>query len=793
MCLVELSEIPYDAMHQTVITVMKERGRFMPEHGTVLALIGRWYQKWLSSGISELVLKVPFYRKDILSSLIEYQYWMDLLLKIMATEPANDKSGHALFDIRAYRAANRYQRKSTDFMIGYLRSDHKMHRFDKDICISADRFLPLFCTEQIMGRTALIADVFELLTVLGRGNVIPHAVKFDLERDLTLFVKQTAHDMEERAFARILCTEDFRDDHNKRDVVLDGLADVDLQRCVVFTYPYHVDISATVINDFRGRSKIFRIALSNRFAHGEVEDNDLMLTRWEIGLKKEEDIVKVVERFSILETDPSPELISGLRSLRSDWKLLKFNVFTNPFPVKWFLCIHHGHTIDFWKDQLKKHHPEISGQLLTESFDIIERIYELNWIDRFLPTDVHGTLILPKSAFHPEMILSLKERLIDRFEKVVFSDEIDRVLIEGGRVYLLDSFNIILLNNITLGDDPENFQVIVPDFLFFTYQPFIRYLALKYHFDALTGGLRTQLDEQYPANFAYWSSLSETTLATCRKDLRQFNKKASVSDNEEQLDEQPEIITDLSAAELIERVAAKERKSFERALPGHIDISTGKRKLSLRPNTPVLIDQNGTLIRTIAGVLDEGTLFVPIDDVIRNMDLNKLIDRLVTLSDSSRNWHKNLKALEIHDANIFDRLKNQGLSISKQTFEKDYLISDEGSGELHMPRAKHDWMIICERLQITDSHTAWNAIKCRGEINLLKATYARIIELMTDTGSFGINVSDGVLDQITAMLSVLPDQGLNAAENKKDAIALINEICSKINLEKIEHINNITE
>jgi len=786
-----MKKITYEIMHQIVLTVMKERNHFVPEQEQLLSLVGNWYHQWLGSGISELVLKVPYYKKDIIRSLVEYQYWLDLLIRTAASGPATDIAGHGLFDILTYKTADRYQRKNNDFLIEHWRSDIRTHRFGKDICLSTDRFLPLFDIEKVGRRNELLADVFDIMMVLGRHNLIPYAVKFDLEQDLTLLIKQTRQDLEEKAFARTLVTEDFRNDNDKRDDVLDALLETDLRRCIVFTYPYHVNISESVINEFRGRSKIFRVALSNRFAHGEIEAHELILTRSEIGLGEETDVTKVIDRFSVITTYCDPELITGIRTLKYEWNKSKFNTFSNPFPVKWLLCIHQGLPIAFWKERFKKDYQEVTGQLLKDALDIIQRVYELNWVDNFLPSDDQGTLVLPRSMMHSEVILSLKEQLIKRFRQVVLNDEIERVLAEGGRVHLMDPFNIVLLNNIVLGDDQERFQIIVPDFLFYTYQPFVRYLTLKYYFDAFMGGARARLDPLYTHRSENWTALSETVLSSSRKALKQFNSTISVNDDEELPEEQTEMTIDLLPAELIERAAARERVAFDRHLPNHIDISTDKQRFSLRPNAPVLVNQNGSLIKTIAAVLDEGDLFVPLDEVIKNIDQKKMIDKMVTLSEKARNWHQGLRALEAYDTAIFDGLKSDGLSISKQTFDKDYLSINETAGELHMPRAKKDWMIICDRLLITDSLMAWNAVKCREDMNSLKATYSRIIELMIATSSFGINVSDSVLDRVTEMLALLPESSLSVKENKKDAIALITEICDKITLEKIEQINDI--
>src|ERR1700745_1992277 len=92
-------------LHSTVITVMKDRGNFIPGREPLLFLVGSWYHKWLSSDAKELALKIPCYHKEIMPLLIEYQYWLDLLIRIMAIGQVIDQAGASLFDVRAYRIA----------------------------------------------------------------------------------------------------------------------------------------------------------------------------------------------------------------------------------------------------------------------------------------------------------------------------------------------------------------------------------------------------------------------------------------------------------------------------------------------------------------------------------------------------------------------------------------------------------------------------------------------------------------------------------------------------------------
>src|SRR5690606_31917811 len=158
-----------------------------------------------------------------------------------------------------------------------------------------------------------------------------------------------------------------------------------------------------------------------------------------------------------------------------------------------------------------------------------------------------------------------------------------------------DSFNIILLNNIVLGVNHERFQVAVPDFLIYTYQPFVRYLALKYNFDAFMGGARASLDASHNRRLENWTALSERVLDSCRKTLKHFNSTISVIDADESPEDETEMYINLLPAEIVERVAARERAASKRQLPHYIKIRTGEQIYSLRPGAAVLVSQNGSL------------------------------------------------------------------------------------------------------------------------------------------------------------------------------------------------------
>ncbi|HTI58983.1 hypothetical protein [Mucilaginibacter sp.] len=787
----ELKGVSYRWIHGIVTAILNERDVDITEDSAFF-MIGEWYFKWILLDIPELSLKVPLYWKEQIRPLLEYLHWADLLLKLLSCDPLKDLSGFALFDIRGYRSSDGYYRRNKNFTIEYLRSKPNVHCFDNGVLVATDRFLPLFPDEQIPGHKNIFEDLFYLLDAMGRGNFIPNALGIDLAKDITLHITESKLDIGNRALSRFIYTDLFRNDHNLRDKILDELQETDITRCLILTYPYHVDVSSAVINEFRGGSRIFTIELSNRFCHEDITDEQLILTNAELGVGSSSDIIDVVNSYQVVNTNCDPLLIAALIELRNGWDKVGFNIFTTPFPTKWFMCIHRGFQLTVWEDRFKKDFYEVSGQLLAEAIAVIRLIYQLDWIGNYLPRDKNAALLLPKAPMFPDVISALKDHLIHTFGYIGYSEEIGDLVQNGKPIILLDAFNIILLNNIPLSGNAERLRIVVPDFLYYTYQPFARYRALKYHFDALTRGARAIIDKDQTLHLEQWQRQGQDLLEKCRNALRDFKRTKAIKEDQggdEQALEKPELVSDLSRSEMLEHIVMEERRSAHRNLPINIEITvSGNRKIVLRPTTPVLIRKNGYLIRTIAAVLDDSSLFVPIEDIVKNMDIRNMVDRLITLSDGARHWHQDLLKLSQTEPGLYNGMRSEGLSISRPTFEKDYLQNNDSENELHLPRSKNDWKIVCDRLAIEDRQTAWNAVKCREDINRLKAAYTRIIGLMVDTGSFGINISDSVIEQITRILAELPDTSVNEKEKKRDTIALIAEISDKIHLEQIEQI-----
>lgn len=786
-----LKKVPYEKLYDIVSTVMRGHGPDINEE-RIFFIVGQWYYDWTLNDLPKLSLKVPVYKKELIKPFIDYLYWLDLILKLFRYEPSDDLNGFSLFDIRGYRYSDSYYQRNKSFASEYLNSRAEAHFFEGGRLVSADRFLPLFPTEQIGGHKSSIADAFYLFEVIGKTNIIPHTLALDLEKNLTLIITEANLNSRSIAFGRFMDTDSIDNDDDLRDKVLDELVEKDIKTCLILTYPYHVNVNSAIVNEFRGRSRIFALELSNRFCHEEISEDQLVLTNAEAKAANSLNIIDVIHIYRVIKTNCNTHLVEALQQLRNDWHRAKFNIFTTPFPAKWFMCIHTGLELSFWEDRFKKDFYEVTGQLLTDALNALSLIYKLDWIGNYLPRNKEATLLMPKTLMFQEVTSALKNHLIHSFKRVGYSEEIGTLSKADSPILIIDAFNIILMNNIPAYQNVGKVRILAPDFLYYTYQPFVQYTGLKYHFEALIGGARILLDKQQPEFLEQWNLQGEELLEKSRKALRDFNTSKVITIEQDKRDEpldKMELVSDLSRSEMLEHVLREERRSARRKLPTYLEITTAtNRKIVLRPTSPVLIKKNGYLIRSIAAVLDDRSLFIPMDEIIKNLDIKNMVDRLITLSPGARFWHQRLRTLSQSEAGLYDGMASDGLSISKFTFEKDYLQADTSSSELHLPRSKNDWKIVCDRLGIEDRHTAWNAIKCRDDINRLRLAYSRIIEIMVDTGSFGINVNDQVIEQIASILSELPESNLAESEKKKDSIALITEISEKINLEQIEQI-----
>ena len=68
------------------------------------------------------------------------------------------------------------------------------------------------------------------------------------------------------------------------------------------------------------------------------------------------------------------------------------------------------------------------------------------------------------------------------------------------RIIVLDSFNIIDLVNKSQNSRNKKINVSIPDFLYFGYQPWIKFHLFNYQFSPMLFGIRQKLDDNYDTN-----------------------------------------------------------------------------------------------------------------------------------------------------------------------------------------------------------------------------------------------------------------------------------------------------
>ena len=160
---------------------------------------------------------------------------------------------------------------------------------------------------------------------------------------------------------------------------------------------------------------------------------------------------------------------------------------------------------------------------------IITEVVKLSWIKDEI-TD--STKIL-----FPELKSNRKKRLefiYNNFknyintinQKVEFISSVDSNNYEN--VIVLDSFNIIDLVNKNQCKYKDAINIVVPDFLYFGYQPWIKYHLFNYQFTPLLIGLREQLDTDFGSNKKVLEELKNKIVKEIKTEFKSYREKYKV-------------------------------------------------------------------------------------------------------------------------------------------------------------------------------------------------------------------------------------------------------------------------
>lgn len=755
----------------------------------LLRTIGRWYHRFMLSNHSDMNLSVPYYNKSDNLPLLQYLGHLDLLLKICSAPSATHYDGLAIISVTSGNSLIGNNRKRQLPYHAFRESKGSSLLFENGIGIADTRFVPLFPIDHLEKHRNVITAAFDLLKEIGKKNLIPYPVKIDLDQQASLLITQTISLSQDHTLFNQLQTNGLEFDIEKRNRTLNELEKRNIKHTLVYTYPFHGNIPSVFTSEFSSKAKQFKLSMRSRFSYNELGVNDIQLTPEEIEGTPPFSIFAVLERFIFSDDLCSPALYNLLTELKKDWQVAQLNQFTHPFPIKWFLSINTAEPLSYWQSLFKKDYSGVNVRLKDDALKLIEHFYELDWMST-ISTESESVAVLPKLINFKEINFALKAYLQPKFDSVVFTDD-NLTHFQGDKSFwIFDPFNIPFLSNLSSIRQPEKIKIIVPRVAYFSYQPYIKYLLARYRYQALFGGFREKLHIEDINDRALWDSQLKTLLRELRSEENKYQK---VMGNETEIDMvssiDGEVATDFYAEETAELVLERERRAKPTLGSQYLLVNTADGKSAkLKLDAPILVTENGFLIRTVAKILMPGMRFASIDEVTSLLKGGTVADRLSLVPVHAKRWQAELYEKSLAHPYLYQKLRMNGLSVSENRFNTAYLSQQTILEDFLLPRSKNDWEIVCKYLMIEEMQRAWINYKCRRNLSSLRQAYSRIILLLVENCCLGENLTDDVVEQVGDILTQVEELEMPAEERRIAALAIISDINRSIELKLISGI-----
>lgn len=784
----------FDIYHNTVLDTLRSRN-INCDKGDLLRFIGISYAKFLASDQQTLSLHVPFYKETFVDDLVDYLVTLDLLIKVFSKTGIVDFKGTSLYDGFSYTKDS--NRSVDHYFKPFNRQQNEALFYEDEIVVSQHRFIPMFNSNETSLPDCESIDIaFSLFATIARMELLHEPVLINLKDDVTLFLS-TALSLNGLELLTRGVNQRSIDRNGNIDEILDELATYNISRTISVKYPYYTNIDSRILREFPSAKK-FEICMKSRICYSEIDSDEVMLLKREIeGLDFR--ISQTVSNFEILDSRHDSSLFEYLRGLRLSWKEANLNPYKSPFPGKWFLCIHQGEPLEFWTNSFRADFPLVIGFLLQNALKVIEQIYQINWAGNILTPDQEAIVIPPNSNSFSRVFSSFQNFLTNQFRRVfIYTDKLPYRTFEGRRIVILDPFNKVLFANLGNVLDASTIKVICPDFIYFNYQPFAKYFIAQYQFDALIQGARIWYDPNYENSLHEWESLKKVIIKESGVELRKYEEKYLKIEEQALSDLRPvdrvEVLSDDSFSELTEpevvEMLDNRRKPEIFGMPTSIEVITADgTKYFLKPDSLILLeDHNHHIIQTTADNAIQGWHFVPISEIDKAINKTLVAEKMVAIPKSSLNWKYELFLRSRSNSRLYRTL---GLSVLETTFNNDYLSEHEivNSTDLHLPRAKMDWEIVCDYLGVREMEEVWRFHKCKDNINSLKKAYREVISYMSAKSLYGQNLEDDVLREIAQLF----ERHTGVHESEKERISTARSIARQITkylaLQEIVHVN----
>jgi hypothetical protein len=763
----------------------------------IFMVIGEWYYRFVNSNEKKLTLTVPFYSDGIPEAITEYLYFFESTLKLVESQPLNSFDGTFLFDIFKYSSSSYNTRKEEDFRLPFKKSvNNNIHLFGDSTVTKEDQFLPVFKSDGIRLRNdekVAVHRLFKLFKAIRKSSLISHPVLINIDENCLSLISANSISIPANIGLLNIISKG-QTVSELRDLNAE-LKEHQLIPAISILYPYNTGISARIESTLP-KSRHFRLVFRNRFSYPTIGGSDIQLLPTEF-LVNENQLIRKAS-IKIIDTNHSKELFDLFEELKRGWKNAQFNPYITPFPAKWFMCIHSGEELSFWKNEFEKNFRSVSQNLLSICINIIEHLYNLNWINQIIDDKAIDGIILPTSKNHQEVIDSLKSYIKNVRQDIIFHtiDDFEEQIPKS--TVVLDCFNLIEIVNWCQRFKPDGVCLNVPDFIYFNHYSFFQYRILKYQYLSLKDGLRAELDLEYDKNLLFGNTLTDTLNEARSNRTRYIFKykeepetELKITDEDVEIDE-----LDFSESEVIEIIDSKDNTEN---LSGQLIVFTESgAEIRMSSNDSVIVIDKGFVTTKNAGMLLAKDSFVPPFNLKNVVEIELMINRLSQMSEKGRSWQVQLNDRKILNPNLYKVLLNKGLVLKEYQFEKGYLET-RIIPELptNFPKRLHNWKIVSEFLGISSQERdeSWILYYGKSDLNKLKALYRTVLNVLIQENLFGQLENNSVANRMVEFVSQsdcfnLDEMGMNELEVAQSIIESIHRHLNFLQVNRISVLNH---
>jgi hypothetical protein len=773
-------EVTFNKIHEVVLEALN----LQEEHSAFFKVVGKWYYNFLQSPDEKVTLHVPKYEEESINIAYNYLRLFSLTYRLINRPELTAFENTCLFNVFDYNKKRAHFLKNTKSTIDFVKQEGEVLYWSDNVLISKARFIPVFIKEQIENsHWEDTFNTFKLFKIIETKGLINHPVLINFREDLCLSLS-TGEQITADEFVQFKTMNWDPKLYTQEDAIEieDELLSQDFTHQVSVKYPYHKNIHSYLLDVGKKR---MGLVFNSRFYYQNIVDTDIYLLPKEIH-DNELVIEDFFSKFKILDTNHGLPLFKALIEFRVAWRAYEFNKFTTPFPKYWFLFINQSIPKDEWFEMFKTDYPDVSERPIISSVKvIIDLIHDLNWSKLFIEGVKNPLILLPeirglKKKKLEKSLNSFKNYLLSNNSKTVFIENNDDYeYSEHKNLLVLDGFNIINLINIF--QQNEDLQIVIPDFLYFNYQPWIKYQLLNYQFDALLNPKRELLDQNFIVNKEVFTIQRSELIKGIKSDIIKYRKKYNVEEEivviEENLSTNEDII--FRNEEELEISFATKEKATETEL--QIETTTGK-VFKLKSSNQILL-QRTSIISCRASYLVPGDSFITMNEINSVIDKDAIINKLSCIPDSVVDFQIELGK----KSDVYHTLEKYGLVYKSEKYFNDmYVLNEEEhtSEKFILPKKKDHWKIICEYLGINsiDTNQAWISHYGRKHINEIKGIYKHIFNLCIDGDYLSEAENPELINKIAEFLEEKKEifeegEGANTMDLAKSIIsAIINEL-----------------